>query len=250
MQAAGEVVARMLAATRAAAAPGVRLRELDDIARTVLDEAGAGAPFLHYQPHPGMPPYPGVICTSVNDVALHGIPTERRLAEGDLLSIDAGASLDGWVGDSAISLTVGPGRDEDHALDKTAEQALRAGQIIRRLRDFVARGETETRVEPVARLIEEASALALVGAKEHGVRVRFRYDRGVDLVLADKVQVQQVLLNLIRNAIDAMEGSPTKELTVAVQRGEDGQADGHVDQEDPPPADRGHQQTADRRSRG
>jgi methionyl aminopeptidase len=127
MQAAGEVVARMLAATRAAAAPGVRLRELDEIARTVLDEAGAGAPFLHYRPHPGMPPYPGVICTSVNDVALHGIPTGRRLAEGDLLSIDAGASLDGWVGDAAISLTVGAGREADPALIATAERALEAG---------------------------------------------------------------------------------------------------------------------------
>src|SRR5689334_16259310 len=127
MQAAGEVVARMLAETRAAAAPGVRLRELDEIARTVLDEAGAGAPFLHYQPLPTVPPYPGVICTSVNDVALHGIPTRRRLADGDLLSIDAGASLDGWVGDAAISLTVGAGPPEDEALIVTAERALAAG---------------------------------------------------------------------------------------------------------------------------
>src|SRR3954452_18964631 len=127
MRAAGEVVARTLAATRTAVAPGVRLADLDAIARDVLADAGAGAPFLHYQPHRAMPPYPGVICTSVNDVALHGIPTGRRLAEGDLLSIDAGASLDGWVGDAAISLTVGAGREEDHALIATAEEALRAG---------------------------------------------------------------------------------------------------------------------------
>ena len=92
------------------------------------------------------------------------------------------------------------------ALDKAAEQALRAGQIIRRLRDFVARGESERRVESVKKLIEEASALALVGAKDQGVRVRFKFDPTVDLVLADKVQIQQVLLNLIRNAIEAMEG--------------------------------------------
>ncbi|MDE2488591.1 MAG: PAS domain S-box protein [Alphaproteobacteria bacterium] len=105
------------------------------------------------------------------------------------------------------------------ALEKASEQALRAGQIIRRLRDFVARGETDRRVESLPKLVQEASALALVGAKEHGVRVRFRYDRTVDLVLADKVQVQQVLLNLIRNAIDAMESSPRKELTIAVERG-------------------------------
>jgi methionyl aminopeptidase len=127
MAAAGEVVARLLAATRAAAVPGVRLRDLDAIARDVLADAGAGAPFLDYQPHAGMPPYPGVICTSVDDVALHGIPTGRRLADGDLLSIDAGASVDGWVGDAAISLTVGTGRPEDDALIATAEKALAAG---------------------------------------------------------------------------------------------------------------------------
>ena len=91
------------------------------------------------------------------------------------------------------------------AMDKAAEQAVRAGQIIRRLRDFVARGESERRVESVKKLIEEASALALVGAKDQGVRVRFQFDPAVDLVLADKVQIQQVLLNLMRNAIEAME---------------------------------------------
>ncbi|MGY1618945.1 type I methionyl aminopeptidase [Geodermatophilus sp. SYSU D00691] len=127
MRAAGEVVARVLAAARAAVVPGVRLRELDDLARSVLADAGATSPFLGYQPHRSMPPYPGVICTSVNDVALHGIPSARRLAEGDLLSIDAGAVLDGWVGDSAISLTVGTGAPADLALIDTAERALAAG---------------------------------------------------------------------------------------------------------------------------
>jgi two-component system, LuxR family, sensor kinase FixL len=103
------------------------------------------------------------------------------------------------------------------ALDKAAEQALRAGQIIRRLRDFVARGESERRVESVRKLIEEAGALALVGAKDHGIRVRFQFDSAVDLVLADKVQIQQVLLNLIRNAVEAMEESPRRELVVAAR---------------------------------
>jgi two-component system, LuxR family, sensor kinase FixL len=99
--------------------------------------------------------------------------------------------------------------------DKAAEQAMRAGQIIRRMRDFVARGENERRLENVRKLIEEASALALVGAKDHGVRVRFELDPAVDLVLADKVQVQQVLLNLLRNAIEAMEASPRRELVIS-----------------------------------
>src|SRR6266699_3424420 len=101
------------------------------------------------------------------------------------------------------------------ALDKAAEQAMRAGQIIRRLRDFVSRGETERRVESITKLVEEASALALVGAKERGVRVTFRLDPRADLVLADKVQVQQVLINLMRNAIDAMEESHRRELIIA-----------------------------------
>ena len=100
------------------------------------------------------------------------------------------------------------------ALDKAAEQAMRAGQIIRRLRDFVARGETERRVESIVKLVEEASALALVGAKEQGVRVRFQFDPTVELVLADKVQIQQVLLNLIRNAIEAMQDANRRELVL------------------------------------
>ena len=91
------------------------------------------------------------------------------------------------------------------AMDKAAEQALRAGQIIRRLRDFVARGESERRVEDVPKLVEEASALALVGVKEKGVRVTLRARSARRLVLVDKIQIQQVLLNLIRNAMEAME---------------------------------------------
>ena len=101
------------------------------------------------------------------------------------------------------------------AMDKAADQALRAGQIIRRLRDFVARGEGERRVENVTKLVEEASALALVGAKDHGIRVRFSFDPTIDLVLADKVQIQQVLLNLMRNAIEAMEGCQKRELIIS-----------------------------------
>jgi two-component system sensor kinase FixL len=101
------------------------------------------------------------------------------------------------------------------AMDKAADQALRAGQIIRRLRDFVARGESERRVESVKKLVEEASALALVGAKDQGVRVRFQFDPATDLVLADRVQIQQVLLNLMRNAIEAMEGCPRRELVIS-----------------------------------
>lgn len=102
------------------------------------------------------------------------------------------------------------------AIEKAGEQALRAGEIIRRLRDFVARGETERRLESLPKLIEEAAALALVGAKEHGVRVLFRFSPGIDMVLADKVQIQQVVLNLIRNALEAMDGATKKILNVCI----------------------------------
>jgi two-component system sensor kinase FixL len=108
------------------------------------------------------------------------------------------------------------------AMDKAADQTVRAGQIIRRLRDFVARGESEHRVESVKKLVEEASALALVGAKDQDVRVRFQFDPKVDLVLADKVQVQQVLINLMRNAIEAMEASQKRELVLATSVAEQG----------------------------
>ena len=108
------------------------------------------------------------------------------------------------------------------AIDKAAEQSLRAGQIIRRLRDFVARGETERQVESIKKLIEEASVLALVGAKDQGVRVTFKLDPHLDRVLADKVQIQQVILNLMRNAIDAMETSARRELILMAAPAADG----------------------------
>jgi two-component system, LuxR family, sensor kinase FixL len=103
------------------------------------------------------------------------------------------------------------------AMEKAADQALRAGQIIRRLREFVSRGESDREIESLSKLVEEASALALIGAKELGVRVSYSFDPRVDLVLADKVQIQQVILNLIRNAIDAMMTSPTRALKITTE---------------------------------
>ncbi|CAN1571705.1 BaeS Signal transduction histidine kinase [Caulobacteraceae bacterium] len=108
------------------------------------------------------------------------------------------------------------------AMEKAADQTLRAGQIIRRLRDFVARGESEPRIENLPKAIEEAGVLALIGAAERGVRVHYRIDRQVDLVLADKVQIQQVLVNLMRNAIEAMQLSDDRELTVSARPSNDG----------------------------
>ncbi|MFZ0046027.1 MAG: type I methionyl aminopeptidase [Streptosporangiaceae bacterium] len=127
MRAAGRVVATALAEMRKSAGVGVSLIELDEVARSVLAEHGATSPFLHYQPSFAHTPFPAVICSSVNDAALHGIPTGYRLADGDLLSIDFGATLNGWTGDAAISLTVGTPRPDDLRLIDAAERALAAG---------------------------------------------------------------------------------------------------------------------------
>lgn len=108
------------------------------------------------------------------------------------------------------------------ALNRAAEQAVRAGQIIRRLRDFVARGESERSAESLAKIIEESSALALVGAKETGIHVRMQLPATGGLVFVDKIQISQVLLNLIRNAIDAMKESFKKELIISKELSDDG----------------------------
>ncbi|WP_267242365.1 type I methionyl aminopeptidase [Streptomyces sp. PR69] len=127
MREAGRTVARALAAAREAAAPGVGLRELDRAARRVLAEAGAESPFLGYHPGWAPTPFPAVVCTSVNDAIVHGVPGGYRLRDGDLVSVDCGAVLDGWAGDAAVSFTVGRGRPEDERLIRTAEEALAAG---------------------------------------------------------------------------------------------------------------------------
>ena len=107
------------------------------------------------------------------------------------------------------------------ALDRAAEQAIRAGDIIRRLRNFVAREASEKRVESVSKLVEEAGALGLTGAREQGVILRFNLDPANDLILADRVQIQQVLVNLFRNALEAMSGSTHRELIASNTRAAD-----------------------------
>ncbi len=100
------------------------------------------------------------------------------------------------------------------ALVKAADQAIRAGDVIRKLRDFMGRGETERRLENLSRIIHEACALALVGAKERQIHLTLELDPRCDQVLADRVQVQQVLINLLRNAMDAMDAVERRQLVV------------------------------------
>jgi len=110
MRGAGRVVAQILAAVQDQAKPGMRTAELDEVARDVLARNGAYSPFLNYQPGFAPVPFPATICTSVNDAALHGIPGRYKLSDGDLLSVDCGAVLDGWTADAAVSFTIGTPR--------------------------------------------------------------------------------------------------------------------------------------------
>ncbi|HMM64770.1 MAG TPA: PAS domain S-box protein [Mesorhizobium sp.] len=100
------------------------------------------------------------------------------------------------------------------ALEETARQSLRAGEIIRHLREFVTRGETEKTSQDIRKLVEEAGALALMGSRERGIRSVFDFAPGAELVTADRVQIQQVLINLMRNAMEAMRDSERRELVV------------------------------------
>jgi methionyl aminopeptidase len=127
MRPAGRFVASVLEATSKAAAPGVNLLELDALAHDMIRAAGATSCYIDYHPSFGGSPFGKVICTSVNDAVLHGLPHDYALKDGDLLSLDFAASVDGWVADSAISIVVGTPREEDLRLIDTTRRALDAG---------------------------------------------------------------------------------------------------------------------------
>lgn len=139
MREAGRVVARTMRVVADAAAPGVRTRDLDDLAAQTIAAHGATSNFLGYGADVG-PGFPGVICTSVNDEVIHGIPGERVLRDGDLLSIDCGAVVDGWHADAAITVAIGDVPPEFRQLIDVTEQALQAGIAAmasgRRVRDI------------------------------------------------------------------------------------------------------------------
>lgn len=103
------------------------------------------------------------------------------------------------------------------AMRDTAEQAIRAGQIVKRMRDFLSHGETEHRLESLSKLVTEANALALVGSREHGIEVQVHLDPHADQVFVDRIQIQQVLFNLIRNAMESMLESPVRSLVISTE---------------------------------
>jgi methionyl aminopeptidase len=127
MRPAGRFVAEVLSAVAAAADVGVNLLDLDALAHRMVKDRGAESCYVDYHPSFGAMPFGKVICTSVNDAVLHGLPHDYALRDGDLLSLDFAAAVDGWVSDSAVSLVVGTPREEDLRLIDVTRRALDAG---------------------------------------------------------------------------------------------------------------------------
>jgi methionyl aminopeptidase len=127
MRAAGSFVASVLEETSAAATVGTNLLTLDTVAHSMIRARGASSSYIDYHPSFGGSPFGKVICTSVNDAALHGLPHDYTLRDGDMISLDFAASVDGWVCDSALTMIVGTPRDEDLRLIAVTEAALAAG---------------------------------------------------------------------------------------------------------------------------
>lgn len=127
MRAAGSFVAEVLTRLSAASAVGVNLLDLDALAHRMIRDRGAESCYIDYHPSFGASPFGKVLCTSVNDAALHGLPFDYTLKDGDLLSLDFAANVDGWVADSAVSLVVGTPREEDLRLIEVTQRALDAG---------------------------------------------------------------------------------------------------------------------------
>ncbi|MPV50577.1 type I methionyl aminopeptidase [Pseudactinotalea sp. HY158] len=142
MRPAGAFVASVLDALLKKAAVGVGLFELDALAHRMIREAGAESCYIDYHPSFGASPFGKVLCTSVNDAVLHGLPHDYTLADGDLLSVDFAAKLNGWVADSAVSMIVGAPRAEDQRVITATEEALQAAieaaRVGRRVGDISA----------------------------------------------------------------------------------------------------------------
>jgi len=124
---AGRFVADVLLALEAAARPGVTLLDLDALANSMIRDRGAASCYIDYHPSFGAMPFGKVLCTSVNDAVLHGLPCEYVVRDGDNVTLDFAASVDGWVADSAITVLVGTPRPQDVHMIETAESALAAG---------------------------------------------------------------------------------------------------------------------------
>jgi methionyl aminopeptidase len=164
MREAGRVVGQTLQILRESVRPGVTAKNLDDIVRKEYAKRGVTPTFLNYAV-PGAPPYPATVCVSVNDEIVHGIPTNKRMFKsGDIVSIDLGATVNGWVGDSAITVACGKVSDEAQHLIEVTESALWAG--IRASRAGARLGDIGAAVQEVAERNNYSVVREYVG---HGV---------------------------------------------------------------------------------
>ena len=186
MREAGRIVAEMLAACRAAVRPGVTTGELDRIAADVLRRRGATSNFKGYGV-PVLPPFPGVICTSVNEQVVHGIPGKRRLKEGEILSIDAGAIIEGWHADAAVTVPVGEVSAQAAKLIAVTDEALRraigAAVVGKRLGDIGAAVQRFVEAQGfsivrnyvghgIGRAMHEEPQVPNYGAPERGLQIK------------------------------------------------------------------------------
>jgi len=176
MRRAGLVVAHALAEMAAAAVAGTTTAELDLVARDVLAREGATSNFLNYDVGYGIPPYPAVVCISVNDEIVHGIPGERVLADGDLVSIDFGAIVDGFHGDAALTVAVGTVAPEALTLSEITRGALAAG--LARVRPDVRVGDISAAVQGYVRAAPARYGI-VAEYTGHGIGTRMHMDPDV-----------------------------------------------------------------------
>ncbi|WP_020522103.1 type I methionyl aminopeptidase [Catelliglobosispora koreensis] len=174
MREAGRVVAAALAATAAAAHEGVTLSALDELAAQVIASHGAKPSFLGYHPSWAPTPFPGVVCLSVNNAIVHGIPDGTKLRHGDVLSIDCGASVDGYHGDAAITVAIGQTDASGERLMETTRLALAAG--IAQARPGNRIGDISFAIETVARQAGYGLAFGMGG---HGIGTQMHQDPDV-----------------------------------------------------------------------
>jgi methionyl aminopeptidase len=160
MRRAGRLVGHTLSAVVEAARPGVSLRELDALAERVIRSSGGTPSFLNYRPHPSVPPFVGTLCLSPNDWVVHGVPGPTRLDEGDILSVDCGAIVDGWHGDAAVTIPIGEVDEAGRRLIAATEQAMWAG---------IAKARPGNKLSDIGHAVEQAAAPGGYGVvREYG----------------------------------------------------------------------------------
>lgn len=182
MREAGRIVGQTLERIREMIRPGLNLLEIQKFVEDEFKRLGATSPFLHYSPAPKYPPYPSNICISINEQLVHGIPTDRVLKEGDIVSLDLGATYKGYVGDAAITVAVGEPSPQAKKLIDVTEGALKAGIKAARSGRFLndIRGAIEDAIRPSGFSIVRGYGGHGVGRDMHeephveNVRLRFK----------------------------------------------------------------------------